>query len=226
MAPGRESIGAAARPGYLLSLPARAPDLALSAACLVGLILALDLLWSLIAGSTGTIVYASVDEPAHFATCFLALLTLVALRSSRLPLGFLTAALLASVAIDLDHLPGYLGSHLLTDGTPRPYAHSLLAVSILLAIGFAVWRRETRLIFFGLAFGVAAHLLRDLSTGPGVPLFWPFSAGTIFVPYGVYASVLLLALLVTATAGHRRPRLARGGLSERPVPGAGPPAGS
>ena len=209
-------------------MASRRPEPFLLATALVAAVLALDLLWGLIAGSTGTIAYAPVDEPAHFATCLLALLALVALTGSRLPLAFLTAALLASVAIDLDHLPGYLGSHLLTESTPRPYAHSLLAVLILLAVGLLARRRDLRLVFLGLAFGVAAHLLRDLSTGPGVSLFWPFSAGTVFVPYGVYAGALLVGLLlvVTAPARHRRRRPARASLSVRPVPDAGPQGGS
>ena len=67
-----------------------------------------------------------MDEPAHLATGLVFVLALLTLaRSRRAPLSFLAAAVVASVAIDLDHLPGLLGWHGLTQGTPRPYTHSL-----------------------------------------------------------------------------------------------------
>ena len=133
---------------------------------LVGAVLGLDLLWGLVMGSTGSPAYGLIDAPAHLATCAVALLAAAAVGGSRLSRRFVAAALLASVAIDFDHIPAYLGTHALTGNLPRPYTHSLLLVIALLAIGSATRRRDLRLLTLGVAFGVSAHLLRDLATGP------------------------------------------------------------
>jgi inner membrane protein len=194
---------------------------------LVAAVFVADLFWGLIADSTGSLAYALIDEPAHLATCGVALLVLIA-AGAPLSRRFVVAALLASTAIDLDHLPGYLGSHLLmASSMPRPYSHSVSTVVLLVALG--LWLRgDRREIAFGLAFGVAAHLCRDLATGPGVPLLWPLSAAAVTVPYAVYAAVLLIAgaaVAVSARRGpRRRPRRRR--LAARPLPSGGRPAGS
>ncbi|MGB7588905.1 MAG: metal-dependent hydrolase [Solirubrobacterales bacterium] len=165
-------------------------------AVLVGAVLTLDLLWSLFEGSTGTLVYGFLDEPAHLATCAIALLVMVALTGSRLSSRFVLAALIASVAIDVDHIPAYLGWQGLTGALPRPYPHSLLVVAILFGLGWASKNRDTRQISLGLAFGVSAHLLRDLATGPGVPLAWPLSNDVFTMPYALFAGGLVAAALV------------------------------
>jgi membrane-bound metal-dependent hydrolase YbcI (DUF457 family) len=176
-------------------LPARRPELPLLAAALVVAVLTLDLLWSLIEGSTGTIAYALIDEPAHLMTCALALLAVLALIDAKPSWRFVAAALVASMAIDLDHLPGYLGSHFLTGSMPRPYTHSLLMVGVLAALGAASRRPHLRQILFGVAFGVAAHLLRDLATGPGVAFLWPAVDAPIKIPYVLYATILVAAMI-------------------------------
>jgi inner membrane protein len=168
---------------------------------LVGFVFALDLLWSVAASSTAPTEFALVDEPAHLATgalFVLALLTLV--RSRRPTLSFVAAALVASVAIDLDHVPGLLGWHVLTQGTPRPYTHSLVTPVVLIAAGALVGGRA-KPIAFGAAFGVCAHLLRDLCTGPGLALAWPLSGTAVRLPYLVFAAALILttAAVVAAT---------------------------
>ncbi len=198
------------------------------AIALVGTILCLDLLWSLIEGSTGVLAYGIVDEPAHLATCVVALLAIVALAGARPPALFVTAALVASVAIDLDHLPGYLGTHLMTGNLPRPYSHSLLTVAVLLGIGVAVRQRDRRQVALGVAFGVSAHFLRDLATGPGVSLLWPFSSAAVTIPYAVYAGALALAAVAVGITAWRvsAPRPARRRLGALPLPSAGPPGGS
>lgn len=166
---------------------------------LVGLVFACDLLWSLIEGSTGTLVYGLVDEPAHLATCAVALLAVAAAVGSRLSKRFVVAALVASLAIDVDHIPGYLGSHLLTGTLPRPYTHSLLLVAALVAVGWASRRRrDVSQISLGLAFGVSAHLFRDLATGPGVPLAWPISDGVFVLPYAIFGGALVFAAAAAA----------------------------
>jgi membrane-bound metal-dependent hydrolase YbcI (DUF457 family) len=175
------------------------------AVVLAGAVVALDLLWSLLEGSTGMLAYGLFDEPAHLATCAIALLALAALAGTRLPSRFAVAALIASVAIDLDHLPGYLGSHALTGSLPRPYGHTLLLAAVLVGIGCASRRRDTRQIALGAALGVSAHLLRDLATGPGVPLAWPVSSDVVTIPYAFFAASLGIA--VAAVVAARRPRL-------------------
>jgi hypothetical protein len=172
---------------------------------LLGLIFALDLLWALLAGSTGTLAYALVDEPGHLAT---AAVVLLGLAVTRLQARFLIPALVASVAIDLDHLPHLLGFQALTGTLPRPYTHSLGLVA-LLVLAAALWpRRGGRLVALGLAAGVSTHLLRDLSTGPGVPLLWPLSDGIARLDYGFYA-LTLTGLGSIAFVSRRSSSLAR-----------------
>lgn len=205
----------------------RRPESIRLAALLILAVLAADLAWSLIEGSTGRLAYALIDEPAHLATCALALIAL-AVVSGRVPSRrFAVSALVASTAIDLDHLPHYFGSQLLmASSMPRPYTHSLLLVAALALLASRL-RGDAREIALGLAFGVGAHLLRDLATGPGVPFFWPLSAGTVSIPYPAYALALLAMGTAIATARRGRPRRRLGRyLAARPLPGAGRPSGS
>jgi hypothetical protein len=169
---------------------------------LVGLVFGLDLLWAALVGGTGSVLYGFLDEPAHLLTCLVALIALAVARGGRLPAAFAAAALLGSIAIDLDHLPGILGWSVLTGAGPRPCTHSLLVVAALLGLGLAAAGRY-RLVMLGLAFGVSAHLFRDLATGPGIPLFWPLGDGGVRVDYALYA-VLLAALGMGAGLGRRR----------------------
>lgn len=183
------------------------PGKPISTLCLlVGLVFGLDLLWAALVGGTGTLAFGLVDEPAHLLTCLVALLALAAAARRELPAPFAAAALVASVAIDLDHLPGILGWSGLIGLGPRPYSHSLLTVFVLLAFGFFVSGRY-KMAMLGLAFGVSAHLFRDLATGPGIPLLWPFSDVSARIDYGFYA-LLLAALAATAAVGRRRALLA------------------
>ena len=166
-------------------------------AALLAAVLLLDLLWGALEGSTGRLTYGLIDEPAHFATCAIVLLAAAAIVNSRPPWRFAAAALVSSVAIDLDHVPGYLGSHLLTGSLPRPYTHSLLLVVVLVIVGLALRPGRSRQIWLGIAFGVATHLFRDLATGPGVAFFWPVVESPIKVPYALYAGTLVVAVIAT-----------------------------
>lgn len=152
--------------------------------------LVLDGVWALSGLYTGSLLYGLVDEPAHLATCAVGLLAL-ALVGKRLSKTFVLAALIASVAIDLDHAPQHLGFDFLTAGTARPYAHCALAVLLPLLAAFLLPR--WRALLLGIAFGVAAHLVRDLATGPGVPLGLPFSSASVRLPYVIYAGALVAA---------------------------------
>jgi inner membrane protein len=160
------------------------------------------------------VVLALLDWTAHVAT---ALVALAALRR-RLPAPFVVATLLGASLIDLDHLPAQLGSSWLTAGTPRPYTHSLATVAVLglaaavaatiaargrSARGARASARRARPVLAGLAFGVLAHLLRDLGTGPGVPLLWPLTRHAVAVPYSAYLAAVVV-LVAVAWAGGRR----------------------
>jgi len=202
------------------------PQTARAAIALIGAIVLLDLLWRLLAGSTGTVAYGLIDEPAHLATCVVALLALSAVLASRPSTVFLASAVVASVAIDLDHVPSYLGWDGLTGALPRPYSHSLLLMVLLLLAGRAAGGRA-RPILLGAACGVAAHLLRDLATGPGVPLLWPVRAAAVTIPYPAYLAALALAAL--SAAAQRLPvgtPVVSRPAAAPPVPSAYRPSGS
>lgn len=132
-----------------------------------------------------------LDEIAHILTALLLLQVLPRRIRSFAPFW----VLLGSFAIDLDHVPGYLGYDFLTAGTPRPYTHSLMTIAVLLGGGL-VWRGVRRPVL-GLALGVALHFVRDLAegNGAGVSLLWPFTDRGFHYPHAVY-----LWLMVAVTA--------------------------
>src|SRR5208282_1717894 len=107
-----------------------------------------------------------VDEVAHLSTAALGLLVLA--RFIDAPRRFCVAALIASVAIDVDHIPLYLG--LLGSQAQRPVTHSLLTVAVFVAA--AVASRRHRAVLAGVATGLVLHFARDLAEGPGVRVFW------------------------------------------------------
>ena len=141
-------------------------------------------------------VIGVLDEPAHLLTAWLVL----AAATRRTALLRLTPWVLAgAVLIDLDHVPLYLGADVAATPGGRPVTHSLLTVLVLLIAAGTVrrWWVPTA----GLALATGAHLLRDLSTGPGVPLLWPVADGDVRLPYWTY---LLVLGALTAVAGARR----------------------
>ena len=159
---------------------------------LVTVVLCIDLITD--AGSRSSQV-GVLDEPAHLATGILVLLLLVALLPTPPAVAFALAALVACVAIDLDHIPQYLGWQGLTEGTPRPYTHSLLTPLVLCALA-AVSRGSVRAIALGAALGVCAHLLRDVATANGVALFWPATSEASRISHPSYIVVLVLIAAV------------------------------
>lgn len=151
-------------------------------------------------------VQGLLDELAHAATGLLALGALSTAVAPRV----VWAVLAGSVLIDLDHLPGYLGSDVLVHGTARPVTHSLATV-LLIAAAAQMRRGEAqRLIGIG-ALALLLHFLRDMAepNGPGVTLLWPLSDRSFSLSYGWYAA-LLAALAVAALA--RRSAATRGRL--------------
>lgn len=152
----------------------------------LALVLALDTV--IAQGSWSVAALAALDEPAHVTT---AALLLTALGGRELWGGartFALAALLGSTAIDVDHLPLYLGLPVAQPGG-RPYSHSLLTAALLLLAALLV--RRWRDVLLGLSAGVLLHLVRDLATGPGIPWAWPVSVRSLLLPYAPYAVLLL-----------------------------------
>ena len=143
---------------------------------------------------------ALVDEPAHAVTALVGLGAL----GWRLTRPVAVGTLLGAVLIYIDHVPLVLGWDVLTEGTIRPYTHSLLTVGV---VGLAGWwlTERSRRIALGAAFGLAMHLVRDMATG-GVPLYWPVAADRITIAYGAYAALLLVAagLVAWREGAHRR----------------------
>jgi inner membrane protein len=134
-----------------------------------------------------------LDETAHLLTTLVVLWALDPRPSKR----FVVPALVASVAIDSDHIPGELGADWLTAGTPRPYTHSLLTVAMVLATAL-LWRRR-RVMLLGVVFGLALHLWRDMSeAGNGVALLWPFSYRAVRLSHAGYLAVMGLVVAVGA----------------------------
>jgi inner membrane protein len=159
---------------------------------LVTVVVCIDLITD--AGSRSAQV-GVLDEPAHLATGILVLLLVVALLPTTPGMAFALAVLVACVAIDLDHIPQYLGWQGLTEGTPRPYTHSLLTPLVLCALA-AVSRGAVRAIVLGAAVGVGAHLLRDVATASGVALFWPATSEAPRISHPSYIVVLVLIAAV------------------------------
>lgn len=135
-----------------------------------------------------------LDEPAHLAFAGLALWVLCLLV--HLPRRFYSAALVASVAIDVDHVPLYLGvDSFAVQPHGRPFTHSLATIALLLLIA-ALWRRQ-KMVFLGAATGVFLHLVRDLVEGaPGVALLWPLSDRELSVTGAATFVVLVVGLLL------------------------------
>ena len=130
-----------------------------------------------------------VDESAHLLTASILVAALPLPRDER----FLRGALAGAVLIDLDHLPGEVGSALLTRGAGRPLPHSLPTVAVLLACALPL-SAASRPFFLGAAVGVLTHFLRDMATG-GAPLRWPRDKRRVTIPYGAYPALLAAASL-------------------------------
>jgi membrane-bound metal-dependent hydrolase YbcI (DUF457 family) len=141
-----------------------------------------------------------LDETVHLLTALLVLWAFGRTACER----FLVPALIASVAIDVDHIPDRLGSDWLTAGTPRPYPHSLGTIAGILIVAL-VWRRRRDLLV-GVALGLALHLWWDLAeSNAGVPLLWPFSYRSFTLTFGSYVIPMILVLVVDACRVRARP---------------------
>jgi inner membrane protein len=142
-----------------------------------------------------------LDEATHLATAALGLLVLACFFD--LPRRFYLAALVASVAIDLDHIPLFLGFWGV-DG--RPNTHSLATVAVLASAAAA--SRRHRAVLGGAAAGVLLHFARDIAEGPpGVRMLWPLSQAEWTAGYGVWLGlVVVLAAARLTLVGFGFPR--------------------
>ena len=143
----------------------------------------------------------ALDDTAHLLTAGLILAAIGLHRIGRL----LPWALLGSVIIDLDHLPLYTFAPDFVAGG-RPPTHSLVTPAILLMVAALVPR--LRWVAGGLALGVCLHFVRDVATGPGVPLFWPLADSSVLVPYPTYLAVIGAAAVIATwrlVRGTRQP---------------------
>ncbi len=135
---------------------------------------------------------AVVDETAHIATAVIALAGFVPRVAGSMAFG----AVIGSTAIDVDHLPAMAGSLILTEGTTRPYTHSLLSVLLAVFLGLVLPSSLQRFMW-GVVVGLISHLLRDMATG-GVPLFWPLAMASITIPYHLYLATLIAGAFCAA----------------------------
>jgi hypothetical protein len=145
-----------------------------------------------------------VDEVAHLSTAALGLLVLACFIDA--PRRFYVAAIIASVAIDVDHIPLYLG--LLGNQAQRPITHSLSTVAVFVAAAAA--SRRHRAVLGGVAAGLVLHFARDIAEGyPGVRVFWPLQDTSLMASYWWFLGMIVVftaARLVLVSVGlpHRR----------------------
>jgi membrane-bound metal-dependent hydrolase YbcI (DUF457 family) len=132
-----------------------------------------------------------VDEAAHLATAALGLLVLAGFIDA--PRRFYVAALIASVAIDLDHIPLYLG--LLANQSQRPVTHSLSTVAVFVVAATA--SRRHRAVLAGMATGLVLHFARDIGEGyPGLRVFWPLQDTSWMVSYRWFLGMIVVLTAV------------------------------
>jgi inner membrane protein len=145
-------------------------------------------------------VQAALDWPAHLTTAALVLAAL----PRRLAPEVAAWALAGSVVIDLDHIPLYLGLRsVVTEDGGRPVTHSLATAAALLGAAIPTRGRRRR-VLAGLGVGALLHFVRDIGTGPGVPLFWPLRRSNVRVPYGPHLAALAVTVAVPALRRNRR----------------------
>ena len=149
-------------------------------------------------------VVGLLDEPAHLLTAWLALaaLGLGALPGTRSAL--LPWVLIGSVALDVDHVPLYLWGEPVAHQWSRPVTHGAVTVVVLLLVALPA-RARMRTAAVGLAAGVVLHLVRDVATGPGIPLLWPLDPMDVRLPYAAYLAVLVVAAALAVLRAVRRP---------------------
>ena len=146
----------------------------------------------------------ALDEVAHLVTGALGMLALACFIEA--PRRYYVAGLIASVAIDLDHIPLYLG---LGNPDQRPVTHSLTTV-LVIVVAAALSPRH-RAVLAGAATGLLIHFARDIAEGPpGVRMLWPLQ-NTAWTATSRWFLAMIIAFtvvrLILATAGIPRTRI-------------------
>jgi len=141
----------------------------------------------------GVFTTGPIDEVAHMATAALGLLMFACFVEA--PRRFYIAGLVASVAIDLDHLPSYFWTG---PEAARPATHSLATVAVVLVAAWLVPRH--RAVLTGVAVGLVTHFARDITEGvPGVRMLWPLDQ-TAWIGDRVHFIAIVVTLLVARLA--------------------------
>jgi len=143
-----------------------------------------------------------IDWTGHLSTAALVFLAVAGapwlLARPRLAL----TALAGSVLIDLDHVALYAGLPVDVGGG-RPFTHSLATPLLFGTAWLLTGRRST--VLGGLAIGVLLHFVRDIGTGPGVPLWWPIRDTNVLLDYRWYAAAMVgVAAVATIRSVSRR----------------------
>jgi hypothetical protein len=110
---------------------------------------------------------APIDEPCAVATALVVLGAVTRLRGAPPDPKFGSSLLVWLVLIDIDHLPLEFGSLMLTEGTPKPYTHSLWVVVVLIVATIVAryWSQRAKtfasaatvFILAGATWGISAH---------------------------------------------------------------------
>ncbi|CCH85886.1 Membrane-bound metal-dependent hydrolase [Modestobacter italicus] len=147
-----------------------------------------------------------IDEPGHLVTAALLLAALLPWRGRAIA----PWALAGSVLLDVDHVPLYwFWPGIAAEGGGRPVTHSLITAAVLLAGAAALTRWRIPLV--GLAVGVLLHQLRDLASGPGVPLLFPWTEAWVRVSERSYLAVVAVAAVIATVRIARAVSAARSG---------------
>jgi inner membrane protein len=177
--------------GWLRSWLRSLPQPTLRSIALVALVFIVADVASMIAGDS-FLPGGPLDEVAHLGT---AVIILWALGPRVCRPALWPVVLVATVAVDVDHIPDRLGAPWLTAGTPRPYTHSLLTILLVLLLASAL--RRHRDVLLAVALGLSIHFFRDLAEpGHGVSLLWPVSDRAASLPHAAYGGVIIGCLLV------------------------------
>jgi inner membrane protein len=164
-----------------------------------------------------------IDEVAHLATGALGLLALACFIDA--PRRFYVAGLIASVAIDLDHIADYLG--LLGSQQGRPVTHSLSTV-VMVVVAAAASRRH-RAVLAGAVTGLLVHFARDIAEGPpGVRMLWPLQNTAWSASFGWFLGMIItltVVRLVLVTVGIPRARVRLFPAPGPVKPSSSPPVG-
>ena len=146
----------------------------------------------------------ALNEVAHLAIGALGLLALACFIDA--PRRYYGAGLIASVAIDLDHIPLCLG---LGNPDQRPVTHSLTTV-LEIVVAAALSRRRSAVLACA-ATGLLIHFARDIAEGPpGVRMLWPLQNTAWTATFRWFLRMIIaftVVRLILATVGIPRTRI-------------------